>query len=178
MQSERKPLSSVLPDAPGDHDLFNAFDSATAADDFKPLPKGTYVAVAIEGGFTEAKTGTRGYKVTFKVLEGEFANRRLWRTWHLTPAAMAHTKRDLAKFGITSGDKLRQALPPDRFVCKVTVAIRTLDDNTQTNEVKAVEVVRVQEPQPDPFAPKAEMTPQELFDSLGEPEAPGAGVKP
>ena len=57
------------------------------------LPRGSYVCLAVRGQLTAARTGTPGYGVEFKVIEGEFAGRRLWRTWYLTPArdAMADT---------------------------------------------------------------------------------------
>lgn len=152
--TNRKPLSDILPAAGGGgDDILDRFDTAEAAGDFAPLPKGVYVAVAVRGGLMTAKTGTRGYEIEFRVVEGEHAGRRLWRRWWLTPDALAYTKRDLAKLGVDTKEKLARPLPPDRLVCKLTVVVRKDDDGTERNEVKAVEFVRVQQPEPDPYAP-------------------------
>ena len=155
MSEPRKPLSAILPGGGNAEDILDTFDTTEAAEEFVPLPKGTYVAVAVEGGMTEAKTGTKGYGITFKVMEGQHANRRLWRTWYFTRDALPYTKRDLIKFGLDGKAKFYLPFPAGRFVCKLTVALRTLDDGTTANEIKTVEVVRVQEPQRDPFAPEA-----------------------
>jgi hypothetical protein len=152
---ERKPLSGIVSAAGGGGgDILDLFDTTTAADDFGPLPKGTYIALAVKGELTTAKTGTAGYTIEFRVLEGEHADRRIWMPKYLTPAAMPYTKGMLAKFGMTSKEHLNRPFPANRFVCKVTVTVRAADDGTQRNEVKAVEVIRVQEPTADPFAPQ------------------------
>jgi hypothetical protein len=154
MPPKRKPLTSVLGTSAGPLDAaLSEFDSATPADEFGPLPKGSYVCLVVRGGLITAATGTPGYGVEFKVVEGTYSGRRVWRTWFLTPAAMTYTKRDLAKFGLDSKDKLTARFPADRMVFKVTVTVRTGDDGTQRNEVKQVELLRVQEPEVDPFAP-------------------------
>lgn len=158
----------------GDDDLFRQFDDAQAADDLKPLPKGLYVVVALSGELTTAKTGTRGYRVNFKVIEGEHAGRRLWRTWHLTPAAMPYTRRDLAKIGIDNGDKMKRPLPADRFVCKLSVVLRTGDDGIERNEISNIELLRVQEPPADAFAPPPASPPAPPAGNLF-PDSPNAG---
>ncbi|MBX9626953.1 MAG: DUF669 domain-containing protein [Gemmataceae bacterium] len=153
MATNRKPLADILTAAGGGDDILDRFDTAEAADDFAPVPRGVYVAVAARGGLMVAKTGTRGYEIEFRVIEGEYAGRRLWRRWWLTRDALAYTKRDLAKLGIDSGEKLGRPLPPDRLVCKLTAVVRKDDDGTERNEVKAVEFVRLQTPDADPYAP-------------------------
>lgn len=155
MNPHRKPLTGTLGGAPLT-DMLDQFDSATAADEFGPLPKGTYVCLAVRGQLTTAGTGTPGYGVEFKVIEGESTGRRLWRTWYLTPAAMAYTKRDLAKFGLDSKDNLTAPFPAGRLVLAVTVSVRKGDDGAERNEVTKVELLRVQEPEADPFAPADE----------------------
>lgn len=152
---ERKPLSHIISAATGGGgDILDLFDTTTAADDFGPLPKGTYIALAVKGELTTAKTGTAGYTIEFRVLEGEHTDRRIWMPKYLTPAAMPYTRGMLEKFGINSKAKMLMPFPSNRFVCKVTVTVRTADDGTNRNEVKAVEVIRVQEPTADPFAPR------------------------
>lgn len=156
MNTHRKPLTGIVGSVGPLADALDQFDAATAADEFGPLPRGSYVCLAVRGQVTAAQTGTAGYGVEFKVIEGEHANRRLWRTWYFTPAAMTYTKRDLAKFGLDSKAKLLQPFPADRLVFKVTVTTRTGDDGTERNELTRLELLRVQEPEADPFAPAAE----------------------
>ncbi|VTR92755.1 Uncharacterized protein OS=Rhodopirellula baltica SWK14 GN=RBSWK_05112 PE=4 SV=1: DUF669 [Gemmata massiliana] len=154
MTTPRKPLTGILPGGNGaSDDIFDRFDATEAADDFGPLPKGVFVALAIGGKLDKARTGTDGYTIEFRVLEGEYTGRRLWVTKYFTPAALPYTKRDLAKLGIDSTAKLRQPFPANRLVCKLTVTLRRDDDGTERNEVKNLDVIRVQEPTADPFAP-------------------------
>ncbi|HEY1189087.1 MAG TPA: hypothetical protein VGE74_15640 [Gemmata sp.] len=160
MNGPRKPLTGILPGASGGNndDIFDRFDTTEAADDFGALPKGVYVALAVGGRLDKARTGTDGYTVEFRVIEGACAGRRLWMTKYLTAAALPYTKRDLAKLGIDSKLKLHQPFPANRLVCKLTVTARKQDDGTERNEVKSFEVIRVQEPTADPFAPADEPT--------------------
>ena len=72
MATERKPLSGILPGGGGNNDdILDQFDTTEAADDFGPLPKGTYVALAVSGRLDKARTGTDCYKLEFRVIEGE-----------------------------------------------------------------------------------------------------------
>ena len=57
---------------------------------------------------------TPGYKLTFKVVDGEHAGRQFWHDCWLTAAALPQTKRDLAKIGVTSLEQLEKPLP--RFI--------------------------------------------------------------
>ena len=78
MTASRKPLTGIVTGAGnGNDDIFDQFDRTTAADDLGSLPKGSYVALATNGEMTTAKTGTAGYTVEFKVIEGEFTGRRV-----------------------------------------------------------------------------------------------------
>lgn len=150
----RRSLSDILPAASGGgDDILDRFDTTAAADDLGPLPRGTYIAVAVSGGLTTATTGTSGYTVEFRVMEGDHTGRRVWKTWYLTQAALPYSKRDLAKLGLDSKAKLTAPFPAERLVCKLVLTVRTRDDGTAANEVKDVSVVRVQEPVADPFAP-------------------------
>ena len=153
MDTPRKPLAGILPGGGGDNDIFDRFDTAEAADDFGPLPKGVYVALAVAGRLDKARTGTDGYTVEFRVIEGAYTGRRLWMTKYFTPAALPYTKRDLAKLGINNKATLHQPFPANRLVCKLTVVRRKDDDGVEKNEIKNLEVLRVQEPTADPFAP-------------------------
>lgn len=182
MTTPRKPLTGILPGGNGGNDdIFDRFDLTEAADDFGPLPKGTYVALAMGGKLDQARTGTKCYTVEFKVLEGEFTGRRLWMTKYFTPDALPFTKRDLAKVGIDNKAKLAAPFPANRLVCKLLVALRKSDDGTERNEIKNLDVIRVQEPTADPFAPSDEPdeTPDQGDDINGDTSFPfGANGEP
>ncbi len=166
----KKPLTSILAGGAGgnNNDIFDQFDTIEAADDFGPLPRGVYTAVAVGGQKGKAQTGTECYTIEFRVIEGEYASRRLWLSKYFTEAALPHTKRELSKFGIDSKAKLNRPFPADRFVCRLTVVLRKDDAGIERNEIRNVEVIRVQEPQADPYAPTA--TPADERD--GDPDFP------
>ena len=146
----RRKLSDILA---GDTDSFRQqWDKTEAADDFAPLPGGVYIAGIIAGELSTAKTGTPGYKLSFKVLEGEHTGRRFWHDVWLTPAAMPMAKRDLAKLGITSLDQLERPLPMG-IRCKVKLTLRRDDDGTDYNRVRSFSEVCIDEPERDAFAP-------------------------
>ena len=136
---------------------FNAaWESTQAAGDFGPIPRGEYECDIIAGELESSRSkSTPGYRLTFAVRDGEFAKRRLWHDLWLTPAALPMAKRDLAKIGITTPKQMEQPIPKG-IVAKVTVALRTDDDGTQRNRVQKFDVLRVETPQADPFAPKPE----------------------
>jgi hypothetical protein len=60
---------------------------------FEPIPTGTYNAVVFEADMTETKgregaklpAGTPMLQLQFKVTDGEYENRRLWRTYPIPP---------------------------------------------------------------------------------------------
>jgi hypothetical protein len=151
----RKSLSDILSGGSGDN-INNLWNSTDAADEFRPLPPGKYVCHWVEGELTNStKKGTPGYKLTFKVIEGEHTGRKLWHDIWLTPASMSMAKRDLSRLGITSPQQLEQPVPRWHR-CLVTVVLRRDDDGTERNSVKTFEVTGKDEPEADPFAPKTE----------------------
>ena len=148
----RKKLSDILRGSDRDQ-LSRAWESTEAAQDFAPLPGGEYVARITEGSASAARTGTPGYKLTFEVLEGEYAGRRFWHDLWLTAAALPMTKRDLAKLRVTRLDQLERPLPQG-IRCRVRLALRTEDDGRRYNRVRSFEVLAIEPPEPDPFAPR------------------------
>jgi hypothetical protein len=148
---ERKRLSDILLNSDRDK-LAAAWRATTAAEDFAPLPRGDYIALVIDGTLTTAKSGTPGYKLTFQVCEGEHTGRRFWHDLWLTEAAARFTKRDLAKLGIHDLEQLDRPLPQG-IRCRVKLALRTSDDGAPFNRVRAFEVVSIDPPAADPFAP-------------------------
>ncbi|MBI2433925.1 MAG: DUF669 domain-containing protein [Candidatus Hydrogenedentes bacterium] len=152
---ERKKLSDIL--SGGTAGLQKAWDSTEAAADFSALPAGVYVARVIGGELTEARSGTPGYKLTFRVLEGEHAGRPIWHDLWLTPAAVPMTKRDLAKLGITRLEQLEQPLPAG-IRCKLKVALRKDDNGDERNRVQHFEVTGIDSADDPDFAPAAGST--------------------
>lgn len=132
------------------HKIWNATDAAV---EFAPLPRGVYVCHATGGELVTSRTNrTPGFKIEFTVIEGDFKGRKLWSDHWLTPAALPATKRDLAKLGITSPEQMEQQLP--RWIrCNVTVVVRKGDDGIEHNEVRLYEVLGIDKPEPDAFAP-------------------------
>src|SRR5262245_57733360 len=117
--------TNILPPDGGDHnDDFDIFTVA-AADELGAIPAGRYTAVAARGGPKTARTGTKGYEIEFRVTDGEYAGRRVWKFFAFTPKAAAISRRDLEKFGITSQAQLAVELPAERFVVEMFVAVRT-----------------------------------------------------
>jgi hypothetical protein len=146
----RRKLSDILDG--GRETLQKAWDNTAPAADFAPLPAGTYVARVLSGELVTAKSGTPGYKLCFRVLEGEHTGRQFWYDVWLTPAALPMAKRDLGKLGITLLEQLEQPLPPGiRAKCKV--AVRQDDDGTEYNRVRSFDVLGI-DPVDDPdFGP-------------------------
>lgn len=153
--------------------LSAAWASTEAADDFAPLPAGEYVAHVIAGElFTSRQNTTPGYKLAFKVSEGEHAGRQFWHDVWLTPAALPMAKRDLGKLGIVHLEQLEQPLPQG-IKCKVKLALRRDDGGAEYNRVRSFDVIGIDTPEADPFAPAdGPETPQ---DSPG-PAAPDDGI--
>lgn len=167
----RRSLSDIL--AAGDQGrLREAWTHTKAAEDFAPLPAGEYVARITAGECFNAKTnGTPGYKLSFRVLEGDYEGRQFWHDVWLTPAALPMAKRDLGKLGVTSLEQLETPLPPG-IRCKVKLVLRKDDDGTPHNRVLAFEAVGIDAPEDDAFAPDPSDT---TADSLEPPQDSAGG---
>jgi hypothetical protein len=149
--ADRKLLSDILYASERDK-LEQAWSSTKAADDQKPIPHGDYRCRVVNGELFESSHGTPGYKLTLEVLDGEHAGRKVWHDAWLTEAALPMTKRDLAKFGIQRPGQLERPLP-DGIIVEARVTLRRGDDGTEFNRVSRFNVVAVEPPAPDPFAP-------------------------
>ena len=102
--------------------------------------------------FTARTNNTPGYKLAFRVLEGEHAGRQFWHDLWITPAALPMSKRDLFKLGVTSIDQLEQPLPAG-IRCRVKLTLRRGDDGAEHNRVRSFEVIGVDSVADDDFAP-------------------------
>ncbi|MFN7878066.1 MAG: DUF669 domain-containing protein [Pirellula sp.] len=145
-------LSDILSNGSGGN-IRDLWCTTEAAGEMGPLPPGEYVAHVVGGELeTSRANATPGYKLTFRVCEGPFEGRQIWLDCWLTAAALPQTKRDLQKLGIVSLDQLEKPLPRG-IRCKVKLALRRDDDGNERNRVKTFEVIGIDEPTPDPFAP-------------------------
>ena len=144
-------LSDILRNGAGDA-IASAWDATAAAAERSPLPAGNYACRIVSGELFNATSGTPGYKLAFRVLDGEHAGRQLWLDLWLTPAALPLTKRDLSKIGVASLEQLERPIPPG-IRARVAVSLRTSDDGTRFNRVKSFDVVGIDPPERDPFAP-------------------------
>jgi hypothetical protein len=149
-------LSDILSQSNGGGNIRDAWNNSTVAADFEPLPPGEYVARIVSGEIKKSRrNSTPGFSMTFEVIEpAEYAKRKFWHDCWLTPAAMPQTKRDLGKLGVTSLEQLENPLP--RFIrCKCKLARRRDDDGNETNRLKSFDVLGIDPPDVDPFAPVA-----------------------
>ena len=141
-------FTAALPSANGDPaGGIAAFDSAAAAPEFTPLPPGIYIARVAKGETVQTKAGADAYRMRFAVTEGEHEGRTVLRTWTFGPKAIAYTKRDLALFGLTTKAKLRAPFPePGReYLVRLVVALQRGDDGIDRNDVKRIDLLRVEE---------------------------------
>lgn len=157
-------LSDILSNGGEGDDLKRLWQETEAAGELTPLPAGEYVAHVV-GGTLEASrsNATPGYRMTFRVCEGPFKGRQFWHDCWLTPAALPQSKRDLGKLGVSSLEQLEQPLPRG-IRCKVKLALRKDDDGNERNRVRSFEVVGIDEPERDAFAPGVETTEKTVGD--------------
>jgi hypothetical protein len=148
---ERKKLADILLNSDRDK-LGRIWESTKAADDLRPLPSGEYRCTVASGELFNSKSGTPGYKLKLVVVDGEHADRVVWHDVWLSEAALPMAKRDLGKLGVTSLDQLERPLP-DGIVVAAKVALRKNDDGTEYNRVNRLDVVGIEPPEPEPFAP-------------------------
>jgi hypothetical protein len=156
----------VMFNATPDDNFDELWNSTEAAPETRPLPKGTYKVLIIKGVVCESRTGTRGFRITFRVEEGEYAGRVFWQTAWLSERAMPYAKRDLLKLGITSPAQLSAPYPPPgmRVHAHANVVLRKDDDGSERNEVRNFEVLSHEEEPKDEFAPRDD----ELAGGAGE----------
>jgi hypothetical protein len=155
---ERKRLSDILPQSDREN-LARLWDTTRPADDLGLLPAGEYSCRLLDGAAFTAKSGTRGYKITFEIVDGDHAGRRIWSEpmW-LTEAALAISKRELARIGVTRLDQLDHPLPRG-ILATVKVVVHKDDDGSEHNRVKWFRPTGIEPP--EPFAPSGDGGPAE-----------------
>ena len=80
-------------------------------------------------------------------VEGPHAGKTIIRTWTFGAKALPYTKRDLSPFGLTTAAKLLSTFPePGReYFVRLVVALQRGDDAVERNDVKKIDLVRVDE---------------------------------
>ena len=156
--AERKKLSDILMNSQRER-IAGAWASAKPAYDLKPIPPGEYRCRIIDGALFNAKAGTPGFKIIFEVKEGEQAGRRLWHDIWLSEAAVSLAKRDLGKIGVTSLEQLERPLS-EGIIVAVKVALRRGDKGEEFNRITRFEMVAIEPPVPEPYAPKTVSEPE------------------
>jgi hypothetical protein len=125
----------------------DAFDGTEAAPEFTPLPPDIYAARVLRGENCSTKAGADAYRLRFEVTEGPHAGKTVIRTWTFGAKALPYTKRDLSPFGLTTTAKLLSPFPePGReYLVRLVVALQRGDDGVERNDVKRIDLVRVDE---------------------------------
>jgi len=127
--------------------LKDAWGSCEATPESSPLlPAGEYLALAVHGELMKAKTGTAGYRIVFRVTEGDYVRRTFKHHLWLTENAMWITKRDLEKLGLTQLEQLEEPLPSG-LVCKVKLSTNCPEGGTKYNYVEDFTVMDPEEGQ-------------------------------
>ncbi|QDS98145.1 hypothetical protein [Adhaeretor mobilis] len=163
-------LTDILGDG-GFDDINNRWNLTGAAGDFGPLPPGEYITHIASGELESSRNrGTPGYKLTHRVVKGpgeslDYVDRLFWDDIWLTPAALPMAKRDLAKLGVTSLEQLEQPLPLG-IRCRVQLALRKGDDGSEFNSAVRFDVLGIDTPEADPFAPDDAESDDDLDDSF------------
>lgn len=143
MSNERTTnYTDVLRDDEWD-DLVRQYAEVEAAPDPEPVPSGTYKVHVVHGKlFRSPEKGTRGYRLTFEVVEGEHRGRRIWDTTWITGPALSTAKRKLGALGFRGLEQVHDPLPENLF-CTVQVTVRREDDGSLWNRVLTIsDVVR------------------------------------
>ena len=113
---------------------------------FDPLPDSKYNVEIVEATNTTTAKGKTMFKVTFTVLDGDFANRKLWTNLTISPespAALGIFFSQMAALGLTkeyfAAGPAPEAVAADLVGKRATVSTKTREyDGTIRNEVKSI----------------------------------------
>ena len=125
----------------------DGFDAADAAAEYTPIPPGIYTARILRGEYCSTRAGADAYRIRFEVTEGPHAGKSVIRTWTFSPRATPYTKRDLSPFGLTTSEKLLSPFPEAgrEYLVRLVVALQRGDDGIERNDIKKIDVLRVDE---------------------------------
>ena len=102
------------------------FENATQDMDFAPLPDGEYTALIIKSELKTTKNNEEFLQLTWKVLEGEYANRHLFDAFFLynpdRPKQLAFNRRRLNFVAVACGvEKFTDTVELHQKPCRLTV---------------------------------------------------------
>jgi hypothetical protein len=152
--ADRKKLSDILLNGERER-LEKLWANTKPATDLNPIPPGKYRCRIADGSPFEAKTGTKGYRIDFVVLDGEHAGRRLFHSVYFTEGGARYALLDLSKIGVVRLEQLDSPLP-EGIIVEANVVLRRGDDGSEYNELRRTcpfVVVAFEPPAPEPFAP-------------------------
>ena len=123
----------------------DGFDAADAAAEYAPIPPGIYTARIVRGEYCSTRAGADAYRLRFEVTDGPHAGKSVIRTWTFGAKALPYTKRDLTPFGLTTSAKLLSPFPEAgrEYVVRLVVALQRGDDGIERNDIKRIDLVRV-----------------------------------
>ena len=89
------------------------------------------------------------------MIEGPHAGQTVIRTWTFGPKALPYTKRHLAPCGLTTSAKLLSPFPEvgREYFVRLVVALQCGDDGIERNDVKRIDLLRVDESPAVAFIP-------------------------
>lgn len=139
--------------------MFFQFDASTVEPqkpiDNSPIPAGTYTAHVIESDVKPLNSGNgTGLKLTFEILEGPFAKRRVWsnlNVQHNNPEAQRIGQQQLSALCHATGViRMTDTNQLHGLRVKIRVAIKKDDTYGDRNEVKGFEPISAASMMPTP----------------------------
>lgn len=114
-----------------------AFDKSGT---FEALPEGNYDLEVVEAEVKTASTGTDMLAVQFKVLDGEYANRRVFRNYPITAKAIGFLKALYAACQLdlpvlVENGRVELNIEPGEFIGCQVAAVVTVRDYTDSTGV-------------------------------------------
>jgi|694.fasta_scaffold08054_9 hypothetical protein len=138
-----------------------SFDASKVdtTDEFAPIPKGKYAVEIIESVVKETQKGGQMLRLTARVIEGEFENRRIWTNINFrnpNPVAETIGIKTMAQLsnacGITGGFDDTEELHFKPIMAEVTVEV---DKNGQYSDRNSIRSFSPYGDTPKAAAPKA-----------------------
>ena len=174
MTDPTNPLAAAGPAQAGQVNWGDLMSQATTSG-FEPLPDGAYNVQISEASVGQTKNGKTMFKVTFTVLDGPHANRKLWSNMTVSPespVALGIFFSQMSALGLTK-EYFATGPTPDAIAsnllgkqASVTTTTREWGGSLR-NDVKNIRPMKQQINNPGPLAPPAPAS-----DSAAPPQLP------
>ena len=119
------------------NNLEKQFQQVIKAEEYQPLPTGSYEVRAVGGELLENINATEFYRVRFVIVTGPHTGRHVHHQIWLTEKSLPYAKRDLEVLGIYSLGEL-DGWEPDNTVYKVVLTQNTSTSGVVFNKVFSV----------------------------------------